>query len=904
MRTFLDDVAKKILTSQFQMDQVKIIVPNIRAANFLKESLKKEIDLPLLAPEIVSISEFITDLSGISHLSKTDLLYTFYQVYKAQTPKANLEPFNQFFSWAPSLLQEFNEIDNQLVNPEDLFSFMNALSSVESLGTLEIGDISKRHFKFQEKVPDYYKVLCETLLKNQKGYAGLQLREAVRNLVFYTDQELPYHFFVGFNALSKAEGTIIQELIAEGKAEVIWDIDKTFYEDPYNGAGYFIREYFKKWKVLNKEVKPEYTEEFSTAKKIEIISTAKNSIQAKKAAQIASNLYKNNPNSSTVIVLGDENLLQSILSVLPEKKMPWNVTMGYPLKETSIYIFFKLFFELHENYGEHGFPFNTIYEFSKTAYCSKLLSATDFKIDHLIEKSNRNYITSKELMSNSSIGFLLFSSYKDVGGFLDKLIKITSKLKSILIKQPKESLQIGICNRFISLFESLFDRFNQFNYMNSLKDIKMIFESLIEQEFIDFTGDPLSGVQIMGLLETRLLDFENVIITNANEGILPFGKTPFSWIPFDIRKKFEMNTFIEQDHLYAYHFFRLLQRAKKIFLMYNATAEGLFSGERSRFLLQLEYFKKPLHDLKIKQLELQIPNLNNQKKIINKTQAILNHLARIGQEGFSPSSIAQYIRNPFGFYEQRMLKVIPMPGINHQLSSMDKGTLMHEVLETLYEPYISKSMKTDFYDNMLKKLSNTLEGSFNKIIKNKELRTGKNALVFNVINEVLKRFLVAEKHQVLMGNQIKILALEHKFLKSIYIKKLDKNINFKGTVDRIDIFNDTIRIVDYKTGSITGADMVFSSWEELRTKTKKSALFQVLLYAYMLQNEFKGKEVIAGLIPLKTFKNDFLAASQKENIRETKSLKMQGQVLSNFEKELFKLINEIFDPSIPFEEIN
>ena len=149
MRTFLDDVAKKILTSQFQMDQVKIIVPNIRAANFLKESLKKEIDLPLLAPEIISISEFITDLSGISPLSKTDLLYTFYQVYKTQTPKANLEPFNQFFSWAPSLLQEFNEIDNQLVNPEDLFSFMNALSSVESLGTLEIGDISKRQIIFK-----------------------------------------------------------------------------------------------------------------------------------------------------------------------------------------------------------------------------------------------------------------------------------------------------------------------------------------------------------------------------------------------------------------------------------------------------------------------------------------------------------------------------------------------------------------------------------------------------------------------------------------------------------------------------------------------------------------------------------------------------------------------------------
>ena len=903
MEPFLDNVAKKIIASKTKMDQVKIIVPSIRAVTFLKESLKKFIIKPLIAPEIVTISDFIAELSEIESLSKTDLIYMFYQIYKESTPESTLESLNQFFSWAPALLTEFNEIDNQLVNPKELFNFMNAIDSIQTWGTSGKGDLSKYHFKLQKNVPSYYNLLYKTLLKKQKGYPGLQLREAVQNLAFYSAQDLPYHFFVGFNALTRAEETIIQELISEEKAEIIWDIDKTFYEDPYHSAGHFIRKYYNQWKVLNKEKKPQFQSLFSSPKKIEIISTAKNSIQAKTAVQIASDLYKKNPTKSTVIVLGDESLLLPILSILPENEFPWNITMGYPLKETTLYSFFKLFFELHENRGEYGFPFDDVYEFCKTTHSLDLLKFNQPRIDHWIENSNRNFITSEELINKNSIGSLLFSTFKGVEDFLRRIIKITSILKVQLLKQHEQDFQIETCNQFLSIFNSLLNRFHQFNFMNSLTDIKIIFESLVEQESFKIKGDALGeGVQIMGLLESRLLDYDNVIITNVNEGILPFGKTSFSWIPFDVRKKFKMNTFIEQDHLFAYHFFRLLQRTKNIFLMYNATADGLFSGEPSRFLRQIKLFNKPLHNLKNTQLELSIPKLNNQGKIINKTKTILNHLTLIGQEGFSPSTLAQYIRNPYDFYVQRMLKVNPKIEVNHQLNVMDKGTLMHEVLENLYKPYISLILKTESYDKMLKNLPNVLEQLFTEKIKNGKKRTGKNALVFKVIEEVIKRFLIAEKQQVSTGNEIQIISLEYKFSRSIYVKALDKKINFKGTIDRIDILNDTLRIIDYKTGNINESDLSFTLWEELRLKTKKSALFQVLLYAYILKNEFKQKDVIAGVIPLKTFKNSFLAVTQKENIRNKNILKMKEEVLIHFEKELFELVNEIFDPLIPFQE--
>lgn len=904
MQTFLDDVAKKIIASEYAIDQVKIIVPSIRAISFLKESLKKVINRPIVAPEIISISAFIEELSGIESLSKLDLLYAFYEVYKGHTPPSALESFNQFFGWAPTLLQEFNEIDTQLVDTEALFSFMNALGTIEKWGDQEKGDLSKRHFKFQAQVPAYYNALYENLVKRQKAYSGIQLREGVKNLAFYLEQELPHHFFVGFNVLTKAEETIIQELIAEEKAEMIWDIDKDFYEDSFHSAGHFIRQYHKQWKGLKQADKPEFQELFSGPKVIEIISTAKNSIQSKAAVQIAADCYQENPNSSTAIVLGDESLLQPTLSVLPEKGMPWNVTMGYPLKETTLSSFFILYFEMQESYSKQGYPFGKLYEFYKTPSCNELLKNSKSEINQWIEQSNQNYIPSKALCEKGEIERLLFTPYRDVNSFLLQLTDIAKAVKNTYQKARRQTDQIHVSSRFVSLLESLLERYQKFNFIKSLGDIKMVFESLTNEQTFDFRGDALRGIQIMGILETRLLDFDHVIITNVNEGILPLGKTPFSWIPFDVRKKFKMNTFIEQDHLYAYHFFRLLQRAKKIFLLYNSTSDGLFSGERSRFLVQLEYFKQPQHKLILKQLELPISKLNPPLKKALKTQSVLDHLVRIGQEGFSPSSLTQYIRNPYGFYEQRMLKIRPAMEINKQLSASDKGTLMHEVLESLYKPYIMVLMKSDFYDEMLEKLPHTLVEKFKKASKNKEIRTGKNGLVYQVMYEVLKQFLHSEKQGVKAGDQIKILALEHQFITPIFIQNLNKNINFKGTVDRIDLYNNTLRFVDYKTGNVTAADLAFTIWEEVRMNPKKSALFQVIMYAYVLKNEFKNQTIVAGVIPLKTFNNDFLPASQKENSRKKNTLAINESVFFEFEKELFLLISEIFDPKTPFQETN
>ena len=900
MQTFLDEVAIKILSSNLKMDQVKIVVPSIRAINFLKESIKKVIDRPIITPSIVSISEFLEHLSGIRLANNLELLYSFYEVYKEYTPKVELESFNQFFGWAPTLIGEFNELDQQLVNAKELFSYMNALGDIESWGTQEKGELSKRYFKLQGKFFLYYQKLYEKLLKKQKGYSGIQMREAIKNIALYIQQDIPQHFFVGFNALTKSEETLIQELISEGKAEIFWDIDKAFFEDPYHSAGHFIRKYHKEWNVLKKSKNLKFRNIFSKSKKIQILSTVNNTIQAKTAINIA---CKQDKNKSTVVVLGDEELLKPALSVLPDQKTSWNITMGYPLKNTSLMGFFKSYFDLHENYSDKGYPYRTCYEFSKTAFSRAILKNSESEFYRWIEKCNLSYVTSGELCSKGPQASLLFTPFKNVNQFLKQLIKITNTLKNIYSKSKEDPFKIETCHFFLLILDSLYELYHDHNFMTSLTDLKMIFETLIAQESFDFKGDPLSGIQIMGLLETRLLDFENVIITNLNESILPKGKRPFSWIPFDVRKKFGMNTFIEQDHLYAYHFFRLLQRAKNVHLLYNISSEGLFTAEPSRFLIQLEYFKEAEHNLEFNQIELPVPKLSKEVKEVKKTKAVLDHLDQMAEEGFSPSSLTQYIRSPYSFYEHYMLNIREAVNWNEHLTNVNKGTIMHEVLESLYFPYLSKVMNVIHYNKMIELLPEILKNKFHSLSLNEKKITGKNALIYQIMEKVLKQFLLSEKKQVEEGDRIQILALEHQFKKTIYVNTLDKKFIFKGTVDRIDFKNDILRFVDYKTGKTTISDMTFGQWDEVRTQPKKNPLFQVLMYAYLLNNDFQNKRTIAGVIPLKTFKNNFLPVSIRENRRKKHVLEIEAVILKEFERELFKLIGELYDPSLPFKEI-
>ena len=902
MQSFLNDVAKKIINSNNDLTQIRIVVPNLRSVKFLKEALKNELEGVALAPQILSIEEFINDLSGIENVTDIDLLLTFYQIYQENTPKKEQNPLNQFLNWAPALLQVFNEIDAQLVDANLILNFMGAVEQIEEWDPKKLGNLGKQFFKFQERVPKYYDQLYKKLQSQQIGYSGLQYREATHNLGHYMMSVQAFHFFVGFNALTKAEEVIFQELIAEERATILWDLDKHFYKNSYHSAGHFIRTYIKEWAFLNQEFTSQFSNHFSKKKQIEIINVSKNFSQAKAAAQVAINAYIKNPDNSIVIVLGDERLLHPILTSISSKGIPWNASMGYPLKNfRGVNVFLKIF-ELLKTNIDGSYTLSKVNAITDEIYVVTLLEVSGIPIKKIIKqqklKRSAN-LSLKHVLGKSRIGDLIFKPFETSDSFIERMIALSEIIKKHMILNKFSSLEIYCIEQISVLWRNVFSINESKPVLKKLIDIELIFTKLLDNETLDLKGHPFRGVQIMGLLETRILDFDHVIVTHLNEGILPYGKTPFSWIPFDVRKKFGLNTFIEQDHLYAYHFFRLLQRPKRISLIYNDAAEGLFSGEKSRFLIQLEYFKRPNHSLSFKHLNFKLEGQSKNTKKAIKTPAVMNQLDELGIQGFSPSSLTQYIRDPYLFYEQQLLKIKPDDKVEFDISAAEKGTIIHEVLELLYKPYLEQVLSEEDYKEMLKMLPEKVNLSFRKQYQKGSLFTGKNYLIYEVTILILRKFIEGERDFVKKGNEIIIKGLEKKFYEAIFVTELNQEIFLKGTVDRIDTLNGTTRILDYKTGNISSTDLSFKSWEDLISIPKKGALFQVMLYAYALKNQLEDDKVYSGVIPLKNFDNQFIAAHQKQN-RSKEPLSIDKDALNNFEDVLFKLLKDIFNVKIPF----
>ena len=902
MQSFLNDVAKKIINSNKDLSQIRIVVPSIRAIKFLKEELKNELEGVALAPQILSIEEFIHELSGIEKGSNIDLLFTFYKIYQEHTPKKEQNSFDQFLNWAPLLLQEFNEIDAQMVDANLIFSFMGAVEKIEEWDPKKMGDLGKQFFKFQEKVPLYYDQLYKNLQTEQLGYSGLQYREATQNLGHYIQSANSFHFFVGFNALTKAEEVIIQELIAEERATVLWDLDKYFYKDSYHSAGYFIRTYIKEWTFLKQEFTSQFSNHFSKNKQIEIINVSKNLSQAKAAAQLAIETYLENPDDTIVIVLGDERLLHPILTSISSEGIPWNASMGYPLKNFGLGKFFLKLFELLKSNIDGSYTLSAVEAIIEERSVMSLLEASGIPIKKIIKQQKllrSSNLRSMHVLGKSVIGDLIFVPFETSDSLIERMLSLSEIIKEYLILNKFSNLEIHCITQISALWRDLFNINESNPVLKKLKDIELLFSKLLDDETLDLKGDPFKGVQIMGLLETRILDFDHVIVTHVNEGILPYGKTLLSWIPFDVRKKFGLNTFIEQDHLYAYHFFRLLQRAKKISLFYNDAAEGLFSGEKSRFLMQLQYFKRPKHNLILKNLSFKLERQNKDIKKAIKTPAVMNQLKEVGIQGFSPSSLTQYIRDPYLFYKQRLLKIKANDEVEIDINAAEKGTIIHEVLENLYKPFLGEVLSYKDYEEMLKMLPEKVNSGFKKRFQKGSLFTGKNYLIYEITIRILKKFIESERDFVKKGNEIIVKGLEMKFYEAVFIPELNHDIFLKGTIDRIDILNGTSRIIDYKTGNISSADLSFKSWEELISLPRKSALFQVMLYAFALKNKLKNDTVYSGVIPLKNFDNQFLAVHQKKG-RIKGPLTIDTDALNDFEEELFKLLREIFNSNIPF----
>jgi hypothetical protein len=906
MQSFISETIDDILKTTHSFEDVVFILPSQRAKVFVKQTFKDKISVGFL-PETINIEQFIQNISGVQKADNIQLLFHFYTIYKRV--EKNPDSFDTFSSWALTVLQDFNEIDQHLINTKDIFIYLRDIERLKKWsvnGTFKETALIKDHYSFLEKLNTYYNAFYEFLIGENIGYQGLIYREACKKIDdFLEKNKNKKFFFIGFNALNKAEELLFQKVLEGGNSEIYWDLDETFFNSNHQ-AGKFIRKYKSSWRYYEKNQIKSLGNSFSAPKKIQVIGAAKNNTQIKYIGEIleATTNFKN-----TALVLADETLLPVTLNSLSKNINAINITMGYPLKDIpttgllfSIFDLFNSQEKLQKSVLNEFYYKDVLRFFKHQSIYGLIASIDDFTVaiakdnQTFIKESHLEKLLKEETTEVKTVILNIFKPFDFVGDFMDRILALIN-----LLKEKVNALEKEYLFRFYTVFTQLQTLQNEFHYFVDLKTLSLFFKQLISSESLFFQGEPLKGLQLMGMLETRVLDFENIILASANEGILPANSQQNTFIPFDVKVEYGLPTYREKDAIFSYHFFRLMQRAKNIFIVYNTEHDIFGSGEKSRFITQLEMMRT---DIVQKIISPRVVAQNFELKVISKNELVFERLKEIAKAGFSPSSLTNYLYNPVAFYKQKVLRIKEFDDVEETVAYNTLGTVVHEALDELYKPFIGHFLTVDAILEMEKIAKDLVVKHFKIQFKNGDLSTGKNRLIFEVANRFVTNFLSQEKELLKdKNNQLKIIATEENLSAEIVVEGIGFPIKIHGNVDRVDELNGEVRIIDYKSGMVQAAELKVLDFEKLREKQQYKAI-QVLIYAYLYSKDKKfdfSKNLRAGIFSFKNMNSGFLAINFSSNYRKPETT-ITEEKLEEFMEELKMYIKEIYDPEVGFIE--
>ncbi len=904
MSPFLNNIAERLLKKfPKDMGNLAIVLPNKRAIIFLKDYLSKKIKTPIFLPTFFSVEEFAEHLSGLKVIDNISLQFQLYKSYQAHPPK-KIENFDNFLNWSNILLSDFNDIDRNLVDTKDIFKSLKEVKELEgwdvndwSVSNDNLTDVQNNYVDFYDRIKKWYIEFNKELEINNHAYQGMAFRKAAEEV---KKIKLPWEkvWFVGLNALTKSEEVIIDHLKKENIARIFWDADNFYYKNDYHEAGGFLRKLSSMWQEINFEGVGDY---FSKPKStFNIIGCPRNIAQANLVGDILNNLPEDELNNETAIILADEKLLYPVLNYLPENIRKINVTMGSKLSNTPLYTFFKVLIEMHLNtnkFENNNFYYKDIIKFIENPFFVRICNTKNhINFRKFINKENIIFLNNNLIEKNikdKKIQFV-FKRWKypsDITNTLKKILEILYENEII----RNDIIEKEIIYSFSKCIDTLNSLLVESKQTIQLKTVQKILFQIIGDEIIPFEGEPLNGVQIMGILESRTLDFKNVIILSVNEGVIPRGKSKTSLIPYDLKKYFRLSTYTESDAIFSYHFYRVLQRAENINLIYNTETEGFSSGEKSRYINQIlsEYKASPIRQLVYKGQHLK---QKNNHKICIKNNELKVAIEKWAKKGVSPSALNSYKNCQVAFYYKYLANIKKEDEIDEFADESHIGTAIHNSLEKIYKPTIlSEDLINKWKPNILKQI----ELEYKDMLKNSDIDKGKNFLSIQVAKKLTQNFLQKEKEEVSsaqkVGEYIKIEALEEDLKSQI---KLDDTIfNLIGRVDRVDKVGNSLRIIDYKTGTVKNKDLNFSDWDELVESNSKEKSFQLLMYAYLfIKNnpKYKDQRVIAGNYSFKNLEDGLITLCKKESKNNNHNiLVINDNVIKRFEDQLNKILNNI-----------
>lgn len=943
MKPFLYQIAS-LFYSQYKgrISRLAFIFPNRRAGLFFRKYLSEIAGKPLFSPTVLTINDLFVKLSGLQAADRISLLFRLYRIYRETS--GSDESFDEFLYWGEMLLNDFDDVDKYMVDARMLFTNVTDLKALEDdysyLSVDQVAAIRAFWSSFHPKgdtpnqqnflalweiLHTLYTRLREELAAEKKGYEGMIFRDVVEQLKAGEDIELPYEqvVFVGLNALSVSEEKFLDELLKRGLADFYWDYASPKVTDTDNKASFFALRNLKRYP--SKHTLPE--EEGRTEPQIEIIGIPSAVGQAKQVHELLSayGLDQLNPQEAlrTAVVLPDEQMLVPALNSIPENIRRVNVTMGYPLAGTPVASLMESILSLQKNIrfadGQPAFYFRDVLPVLNHQYVYRADSGIIAGLVKDMIAYNRIYIPAAEL-SITPLLQVLFSSFRDVNDFPDYLIRVLKALNKTIAQNNKDGEAEDGEEETLSMNdleqEFIFYYFTTVNRMKEListggVDMKIdtcfrLIKRLTDTITIPFYGEPLSGLQVMGVLETRALDFDRLIILSMNEGIFPQRSAPNSFIPYNLRRGFELPTYEHQDSVWAYHFYRLIYRARQVTLLYDTrTGGGSQTGEISRFVHQLHYhYNEPL------QRKLAVYDVASSKTppiAISKTEEVLARLSvykKGGGKALSASAVNTWLDCPLKFYFSVIEGVEEEEEVMETVESSMFGSILHKVMEVLYQRFVGKMVTADLLASIRKDergLTQVITEVYNsEFFKTDRIRplTGQNYL----IGEMIRKYV------------LKILARDSELTPFHYVRS-EKRVNadfrlsngeevaLKGFIDRVDEVNAILRIVDYKSGYGLSAFNSIDSLFDLEEKDRPKAIMQVFMYAWMYRNE-EGRDlnIQPAIYYLRTLFSDSFNPAVYHRVERGKleAVTNFSDYAEAFEEGLRDCLDRIFSPGEPF----
>ena len=941
MESFLKLVAADLYKhTKGNLAHTAVVFPNKRAGLFFNEYLAQESDSPIWSPAYVSISELFRSLSPWEVGDPVKLVCELYKIFRRETQST--ETLDDFYFWGEMLISDFDDADKNKVDTDKLFSNLQDLRNIMDDYTF-IDDeqeeairqffqnfsierrtaLKERFISLWDVLGNIYKGFRESLASQNIAYEGMMYRHVIEHLDV---DKLPYekYVFVGFNVLNKVEHTLFTQLKDAGKAVFYWDYDEFYMKENRQAvtheAGEFIR---RNLRDFPSPLSGELFKNLSKPKEVHYIASSTENAQARYLPQwIRNNLTT--PEKETAVVLCNEALLQPVLHSLPAEVKHVNITMGFPLSQTPVYSFLIALLELHThgfNFKSGRYTFQSVVTLLKHPYTRQLTGQAEL-LEKELTRNNRFYPLPGELGKDEFLTRL----FTPLSGNLNLCIRLSETLQQVAGIYQANTSGTEDTDAFNQLYrESLFKAYTTINRFRTLieedeltvqsETFRRLLVKVLSATNIPFHGEPAIGMQVMGVLETRNLDFRHLVLLSVNEGQLPKSGGDSSFIPYNLRKAFGMTTIEHKIAVYAYYFYRLLQRAERITLMYNTSSDGLNRGEWSRFMLQ--FLIEWPHPITRQFLEAGQSPQGTSPITVEKTPDVIRRMQSLfdvranPKAKFSPSALNYYLDCPLKFYYRYVAGLSAPDEVSAEIDSATFGSIFHYAAEHIYKDLTThgKVINKEALETLLRnevKLQDYVDTAFKKLFFNVPQNEKPEYNGVQLINSaVIARYLKQLLQNDLRYAPFTFIASEMEVDEPIDIQTPKGVIKSRigGIIDRMDSKDGTLRIVDYKTGGDADTPPHVESLF-IPDKKRSNYVFQTFLYAAIMCRKQPTMKIAPALLYIHRAATE--TYSPVIQMGEPRKPKEAVEDFSKYEKEyrerLQGLLEEIFNPEKSFTQ--